>query len=239
MVDPLRHPDFFDVRRMFTVSDLFEARVHLGHKMGQLDKYMAEYLIGERHGVCVFDLDRTAQLLRSALNFTAHMASRSGIVLFVCKYGQHTRLVETTARECGEYAHCHEWINGTLTDAWRLFGGLMRAPDLIILLNTRETAIDMHQVVFDAAKMCIPLVGVVDSNADPRLVTYPVPGNDDSPTAIALYCRLFAEAIRRGKAVASASKQMQDSQELTQDSQESTQDSEESEPGFGDGDEKL
>ena len=35
-------------------------------------------------------------------------------------------------------------------------------------------------------------IGVVDSDSDPRLITYPVPGNDDTPTAVNLYCDLFS-----------------------------------------------
>lgn len=56
-----------------------------------------------------------------------------------------------------------------------------------------------HTAIRDAAKMNIPTIGIVDSNCNPDLVTYVVPGNDDSPTAIDLYCRIFKEAILRGK----------------------------------------
>lgn len=53
--------------------------------------------------------------------------------------------------------------------------------------------------VKDAAKLLIPTIGIVDSNCSPNLITYPVPGNDDTPEAIALYCDLFKKAILRGK----------------------------------------
>jgi len=53
--------------------------------------------------------------------------------------------------------------------------------------------------VKDAAKMLIPTVGIVDSNCNPNLITYPVPGNDDTLCAVELYCKLFKEAILRGK----------------------------------------
>ena len=51
----------------------------------------------------------------------------------------------------------------------------------------------------DAAKMCIPTIGIVDTNSRPDLITYPVPGNDDSPQAIKLYSKLFCKAILLGK----------------------------------------
>jgi small subunit ribosomal protein S2 len=53
--------------------------------------------------------------------------------------------------------------------------------------------------VRDAAKMNIPTVGMVDTNCNPSLLTYPVPGNDDTPLAMELYCRLFKITVNRAK----------------------------------------
>jgi small subunit ribosomal protein S2 len=56
-----------------------------------------------------------------------------------------------------------------------------------------------HTAIRDSAKMNIPTIGIVDTNCSTDLVTYVVPGNDDSPVSIELYCKLFKEAILRGK----------------------------------------
>jgi len=56
-----------------------------------------------------------------------------------------------------------------------------------------------HTAVRDSAKMNIPTIGILDSNCNPNIITYPVPGNDDSPVAIKLYCKLFKQAILKGK----------------------------------------
>ena len=61
---------------------------------------------------------------------------------------------------------------------------------------------DQHCAVAECAKCNIPTVAVLDSSSDPRLVSYPVPGNDDTPSAVRLYLQLFVEAIARGKAAA-------------------------------------
>merc|ERR1712136_523101 len=179
LANPLMFPDYFGVRKLFTIKDLFNARIHLGHT--------------------VFDLDKTAVLLREALNFTAHIAYRGGIILFVCHYPQHTLVVENAARKAEEFAHAREWDSTILTNSEKVYGGVTHLPDLCILLSTLNTLTQEHTAVRDAAKMCIPTIGIVDSNSGPRLITYPVPGNDDSPSAIALYCKLFSEAILLGK----------------------------------------
>lgn len=107
---------------------------------------------------------------------------------------------------CGEYSHCRHWTLGVFTDATSQFGGVTRLPDLLVFVNTMSTVLEQHRAVGDAAKMLIPSVGVVDSNCDPRLLTYPVPGNDDSSDAVRLYCKLFSEAVKRGKAAREAAR---------------------------------
>lgn len=197
--NPLTDPDYFKVHNLFTVKDLFEARVHYGHKEGSLDPRMLPYVYGSRLGHVVLDLDKTAEHLRLALNVTAHIAYRGGIILFFLRSAQNAHVVERTALECGEYAHTRAWRGGVFTNSTKQFGAVTRLPDLCIFLNTLNDVLLQHTGVRDSAKMGIATVGIVDSNCNPNLVTYPVPGNDDSPASIGFYCKVFKEAILRGK----------------------------------------
>ncbi|PIK42257.1 putative 28S ribosomal protein S2, mitochondrial-like [Apostichopus japonicus] len=196
--DPLSHPDFFGVKELFTLKDLFDARVHLGHKDGLLDPYMKKYLFGIRQRQCILDLDKTVPHLRSALNFAAHVAYRDGIILMINRTpnlpsgrenGRGVRRVCPHPRRQG----------GCFTNAWIQFGPGTRLPDLVIFFHTLNTVFQEHTAVRDSAKMNIPTIGIVDSNCNPNLITYPVPGNDDTQSAMQLYCRLFKTAILRGK----------------------------------------
>ncbi|KAA0719791.1 28S ribosomal protein S2, mitochondrial [Triplophysa tibetana] len=196
---PLTQPDFFRLSELYTIKDLFDARVHLGHKKGCRHRLMEPYLFGSRLDVDILDLDQTAEHLQRALNFTAHVAYRSGIILFICRRRQYSHLVETTARECGEYAHTRYWQGGLLTNAPVQYSPGVRLPDLIIFLSTLNNVFQPHVGIRDAAKMNIPTIGVVDSNCNPSLITYPVPGNDDTPAAMEMYCRLFKMTINRAK----------------------------------------
>ncbi|XP_050175682.1 28S ribosomal protein S2, mitochondrial isoform X2 [Myiozetetes cayanensis] len=168
--EPLLHPDFFNVKELFTLKDLFDARVHLGHKKGCRHRFMEPYIFGCRLDQDIIDLEQTMQHLQLALNFTAHVAYRKGIILFISRKRQFCHLVERTAQACGEYAHTR--------------------------LNN---VFQPHVAIRDAAKMNIPTVGVVDTNCNPSLITYPIPGNDDSPSAVELYCKLFRMTIIRAK----------------------------------------
>ncbi|KAM9841745.1 small ribosomal subunit protein uS2m [Aulostomus maculatus] len=196
---PLEKPDFFRLSELFTLKQLFDARVHLGHKAGCRHRLMAPYLYGCRLGHDIIDLDQTMELLQQALNFTAHIAYRGGIILFISRRRQFCHLVESTAKSCGEYAHTRYWQGGLFTNLEMQLDHHVRLPDLVIFLSTLNNVLKMHQAIKETAKMNIPTVGVVDSNCNPCLVTYPVPGNDDTPDSVELYCELFQKTILRAK----------------------------------------
>lgn len=197
--EPLNHLDYFNVHNLFTVTDLYDARVHYGHREGTLDDRMKPYLYGKRLGHTIFDLNITAEYLRRALNFAAHIAYRDGVILFICRQPQHVLLVEQTAKDCKEFAHCRHWRRGAFTNSYQHFREVTRLPDLCIFLNTLDTVLMPHHGISDASKMLIPIIGIVDSNCNPNLITYPVPGNDDTPSSIEFYCKMFKQAILRGK----------------------------------------
>ena len=49
--------------------------------------------------------------------------------------------------------------------------------------------------VLEAKKLNIPIVGIVDTNADPELIDYVIPGNDDAIRSINLYTKYFLETM--------------------------------------------
>lgn len=199
--DPsLQVPDYFNLFKSFTVKDLFDARVHYGHKEGSLNEYMKRYIYGSRMGHLIFDLDITAEHLRQALNITAHVALRGGIIIFFNRNPQTAHMVEKMAMECGEYSHTRYWRGGSFTNANVQFGAVTRLPDLCVFFNSLNDILVEHTAIKGAAKMNIPTIGIVDTNSFPNLITWPVPGNDDSPSSIALYCKLFKGAVLAGKA---------------------------------------
>jgi small subunit ribosomal protein S2 len=70
-------------------------------------------------------------------------------------------------------------------------GGL---PDILVIIDTTKEDIAINE----ANKLGIPVVGVIDSNADPEGITHPVPGNDDAIRAIGLYCDLMVGSVLDG-----------------------------------------
>ena len=75
---------------------------------------------------------------------------------------------------------------------------LSRRPDAIFVLDTMKE----HIAVTEANKLKIPVVAVVDSNVDPDLVQFPIPGNDDAIRSNDLLTRVIAEAVVEGRFIA-------------------------------------
>ncbi len=73
----------------------------------------------------------------------------------------------------------------------RDMGGL---PDIIFVIDTVKEKLAIEE----ANKLGIPVVAVVDSNADPDGIAFPIPGNDDAIRAIHLYCDMVAGAVLDG-----------------------------------------
>jgi len=71
-------------------------------------------------------------------------------------------------------------------------------PDALFVVDIGHENI----AVLEAKKLGIPVVAVVDTNYDPSLVDYAIPGNDDAIRAVQLYTRAIADAVLEGKAAA-------------------------------------
>jgi len=71
---------------------------------------------------------------------------------------------------------------------------LDRPPDLLFVIDTKKE----ENAVREAKRLGIPVIGVVDTNGDPEIIDYPIPGNDDAIRAIRLYCAKIADAVLEG-----------------------------------------
>jgi len=82
----------------------------------------------------------------------------------------------------------------------RALGGIKdikKLPDAVFIIDPGHEAI----AVREARKLGIKVIAIVDTDCDPDLVDYKIPGNDDAIRAIRLFCSLMAEAVRDGQAL--------------------------------------
>ena len=67
-------------------------------------------------------------------------------------------------------------------------------PDILFVIDTNKE----HIAVQEAKRLSIPVIGISDTNSDPEIVDYSIPGNDDATRSIKLYCRLVSDAVLGG-----------------------------------------
>ncbi len=82
------------------------------------------------------------------------------------------------------------------SNAWSL---ILPQPIYSILEDWQVWSIIFFQAIIDSAKVGIPTIAIVDSDCNPNIITYPIPGNDDTLESIQLYLHLFKQAILLGK----------------------------------------
>uniref|UniRef100_A0A1I7YKS0 AAA_34 domain-containing protein n=1 Tax=Steinernema glaseri TaxID=37863 RepID=A0A1I7YKS0_9BILA len=157
-------------------------------QVGTLNNNMKWALFGQRLGFCVFDLDITKEYMNE---------------------------VQRMAADVGQYSHTEKWQDGTLTNTKRERDILLssklrrwRSPLLESSTRIRVCAGLRYTQFLMCEKMCENLeiistlnryVDLHDMPLEPNYVTYLIPGNDDSTTAIRYYTRMFCDAINRGK----------------------------------------
>ncbi len=98
------------------MRELLEAGVHFGHQTRRWNPKMKEYIFGERNGIYLIDLGKTAKLFRQAENFAERLASEGRTILFVSTKRQGQLLVHEEAKRCGMYFVNARWLGGLLTN---------------------------------------------------------------------------------------------------------------------------
>jgi small subunit ribosomal protein S2 len=128
------------------IADLLEAGVHFGHQTRRWNPKMRRFIHGERNGIYIIDLLKTAVLLQQAQEFAAQVAHRGGTVLFVGTKKQARDTIKEVAEAADMPYVNHRWLGGLLTNFQTINQRIRRLSDLeryetegqLALLPTRE-----------------------------------------------------------------------------------------------------
>jgi small subunit ribosomal protein S2 len=113
-----------------SLKDLLEAGVHFGHQTKRWNPKMKEYIFGERNGIYILDLGRTAKLFRTAEEFVMNLASDGRTILFVGTKRQAQDAIAEEAQRCGMFFVNQRWLGGLLTNFATIQRSLGRLRDL-------------------------------------------------------------------------------------------------------------
>jgi len=110
--------------------ELLEAGVHFGHQTKRWNPKMKPYIFGERNGIYIIDLGRTAKLYREAADFISNIAAQGGTVLFVGTKRQAQDAIAEEAQKCGMFFVNQRWLGGLLTNFSTIQRSLARLREL-------------------------------------------------------------------------------------------------------------
>jgi small subunit ribosomal protein S2 len=112
------------------LKDLLEAGVHFGHQTKRWNPKMKTYIFGERNGIYIIDLAKTARLFRDAEQFATNLAAEGRTVLFVGTKRQAQDAIAEEAQRCGMFFVNQRWLGGLLTNFLTIQRSLSRLRDL-------------------------------------------------------------------------------------------------------------
>ena len=220
-----------------TIRQLLDSGVHFGHQTRRWNPKVKRFMLTERSGIHIIDLQQSLAYIDRAYEFLKDTVAAGGTVLFVGTKKQAQEAISEQATRVGQPYVNERWLGGLLTNFQTVSKRLSRMKELEeldfddttqgftkkeLLMKKRELTklqkslggirtlqkapnaiwvidpLREHLAIDEAKKLRIPIVGILDSNADPDDFQFPIPGNDDAIRSVALLTRIMADAIAEG-----------------------------------------
>ena len=99
-----------------SILEMLQAGVHFGHQTGRWHPKMGAYIFGERNGVHIIDLEKTAEKLEKAQEFIKKIVARNGTILFLGTKKQVQPVIKREAERCQVPYLNSRWVGGFLTN---------------------------------------------------------------------------------------------------------------------------
>ena len=229
-----------------TMRQLLESGVHFGHQTRRWNPKMKRFIMTERNGIYIIDLQQSLSYIDTSYAFIKDTVAKGGTVMFVGTKKQAQQAIAEQATRVGMPYVNQRWLGGMLTNFQtvhqrinrlkeldevdfddvagssrtkkellfmrreqikldKTLGGIRdmsRTPSAVWIVDTNKE----HLAVEEARKLKIPIIAILDSNCDPDLVDFPIPGNDDAIRAVGLLTRVIADAVAEGLIARSGAK---------------------------------
>ena len=221
-----------------TIRQLLDSGVHFGHQTRRWNPKVKRFILAERSGIHIIDLQQSLGYIDKAYAFVKETVAHGGTILFVGTKKQAQGSIAEQANRVGQPFVNQRWLGGLLTNFQTVSKRLARMKELEeldfddtsksgftkkeLLIKKRELdklhkslggirnlsktpsalwVVDTkkeHLAIDEAKKLGIPVIGILDTNADPDDFQYPIPGNDDAIRSVSLLTRIIADAAAEG-----------------------------------------
>jgi small subunit ribosomal protein S2 len=200
-----------------TMKQMLDSGTHFGHQTRRWNPKMKRFILTDRNGIYIIDLQQTLTYIDKAYEFVKETVAHGGTVLFVGTKKQAQESIASEATRVGMPYVNQRWLEAMeqtggfegrtkkeilmltreMTKLDRTLGGIRdmaKVPSAVWIVDTNKE----HLAVAEARKLNIPVIAILDTNCDPDLVDYPIPGNDDAIRSAALLTKVVASAVAEG-----------------------------------------
>src|ERR687894_463552 len=198
-----------------TMRQLLESGVHFGHQTRRWNPKMKRFIMTERNGIYIIDLQQSLAYIDRSYAFIKDTVAKGGTVMFVGTKKQAQEAIAEQATRVGMPYVNQRWLGGMLTNFQTVHQRINRLKELDELdfdnvAGSGRTKKELLQLKRERDKLDKSLGGIremtrtpaavwiLDSNCDPDLVDFPIPGNDDAIRAVGLLTRVVADAVAEG-----------------------------------------
>lgn len=115
------------------IQKLLEAGTHFGHQTKKWNPKMKPFIFGEKNGIYVIDLEKTANCLLNACQFMREIAATGAPILYVGTKPQAQAVIEEEAKRGSMYYVSHRWLGGTLTNYSTIRNSVRRYKSLLMM----------------------------------------------------------------------------------------------------------
>jgi small subunit ribosomal protein S2 len=207
-----------------SMKQLLDAGVHFGHQTRRWNPKMKRFIHGERSGIHIIDLRQTLGLIEDSYGFVRDTIGKGGSIMFIGTKKQAQDSIESYADRCNMPYVNQRWLGGMLTnfetiskrvskmreyermiatgefDMMPKKEALLKSRELVKLQRNLGGIKNMTKLpVTEANKLGIPIIAVVDTNCDPDLIQYVIPGNDDAIRSGEVMTRIMSDAVIEGR----------------------------------------
>jgi small subunit ribosomal protein S2 len=183
MADEKKAPKIVDKAPEFDLQDLLEAGCHFGHKASKWHPKMAEFIYGEKDGIHLFDLAKTAEQLKTAYNMVYNLAKEGKTFLMVGTKRQAKDIIREAANDAGCFYINSRWMGGMLTNWQQISKSIKRMTDIREGLKTgkfdKYTKYERLQLDKEQAKLARFFEGLKGMTSKPDCIFVVDPGKED------------------------------------------------------------
>ena len=231
------------------IKELVKAGVHFGHLTRKWNPNMSPYIYSEKNGIHIINLYKTLQKIASSGRKILFVATKKQAKDIVSKCAEEVKMPYITERwpggmltnfvtirkaikkmsaidrtkEDGTFESLSKKeklsVDRTRAKLEKNLGSvssMTRLPGAIFVVDIRRE----HIAVREALKLNIPIFAMVDTNADPRLVDFGIPANDDASKSIEIILNKITSSIKNGLELRNKEKQEEEAKSEKEDTTE-------------------